>query len=345
MSLTLEALLTSRAGFGLTSASPLQRAICRLVDGTPLGELADAHGVLESFGVTSAAGVPGEAPAELIILSGIRAGKSLLAAALAVHASQTVDVSSLGPGEVPRVSVLSLTTDLGRVVFSHLTGNIQARPALRALLLEEPTADSVQLRHPSGRAVEVKVVAGSRAGASLVARWSAGAIFDEAPRMVGAEDGVVNFDDARAAVLGRFLPGARLVAIGSPWAPFGPIYDAVQDGFGRPTVDRVIVRAPAYRMNPVYWNPIRCAALRLRDPDVYRTDVEAEFADPDAALMTAAAIDAVTREGALELPPDPTKAYVAAIDPATRANAWPLVIGYVERRGSAPPRFVVVLAR
>ncbi|MGD0679936.1 MAG: hypothetical protein ABSC94_31520, partial [Polyangiaceae bacterium] len=110
---------------------------------------------------------PGVRPLELLILSGVRVGKSLLAAALAVRAALTCDLSALRPGEPVRVSVVSLTTDLARVVFEHVTGTLQSKPALRALMDGEPTADTVNLRHPSGHVVEVKVVAGARAGASL----------------------------------------------------------------------------------------------------------------------------------------------------------------------------------
>jgi hypothetical protein len=39
---TLEALLMNRGAFGLETASPLQRAICRIADGASLEELA-AH--------------------------------------------------------------------------------------------------------------------------------------------------------------------------------------------------------------------------------------------------------------------------------------------------------------
>jgi hypothetical protein len=175
----LERLLISPAAFGLTTASPLQRAVCRIIDGLPLEALSSCAEVRAAVG--DIAMLPNAPPAEVLLLSGIRAAKSLIAAATAVRASQTCDLSGLGAGETPRVSVVSLTTDLAKVVFDHIVGNVLARPALKALLIGEPTSDIIVLRHPSGRPVEIKVVAGARAGASLVARWSAGCIFD-APR-------------------------------------------------------------------------------------------------------------------------------------------------------------------
>jgi hypothetical protein len=231
----------------------------------------------------------------------------------------------------PVRSLESLSLDLGRVVFGHIVGNVTAKPALRGLLIGEPTTDTVILKHPSGRRVEIRVVAGARAGSSLVARWSAGAIFDEAPRMLGEEDGVVNFDDARRAVLGRLLPGAQLVAVGSPWAPRGPVYEAVQEYGGKPSDRLVIVRAPAPAMNPVWWTPERVEQLRRQDEQAWRTDVLGEFADPESSLFSSAELDAVTRKGPLVLPRPPGHACVAAMDPGTRGNAWTLIIATLVR--------------
>ncbi len=341
--ITLERLLTHSSGFGLTTASPLQRAICRIADGLPLGDLATDPSVVSAVG--NVAALPTTRPAELLILSGVRTGKSLLAAALAVRASQTCDVSQLGPGDGVRVSVLSLTVDLGRVPFGHMVGNILAKSALRALLVGEPTADTLTLRHPSGREIEIKVVAGARAGASLVARWSAGVIFDEAPRMLGDEDGVVNFDDARRAALGRLLPGAQLIAIGSPWAPRGPIYEMATEHWREPTADLVVIRAPANHMNPTWWTKERSEKLKRQDEQAWRTDVCGLFADPETSLFSSAEIDRATRKAPLVLPRAEGQDYRAACDPATRGNGWTLVVTTRQRCDDGRIRTVVVLAK
>lgn len=319
---SLEDLLTSVDGFGLTTATPLQRAICRIAQGAPLGELSTNPDIIECVGEVAHLRRPGE----LVIISGIRGGKSLIASAMAVWASQTCDMRRLGPGEIPRVSVVSITKDLANVVFRHLVGNIVAQKRLSVLLLDNPTSDAVLLRHPSGRPVEIKVVAGSKAGASLVARWSAGCIFDEAPRMAGQEDGVVNLEDAKSAILGRLLPGAQLVEIGSPWAPLGPIYELVQARWKNPTDQTVVIKAPATLMNPVWWTPERCAELQKSDPVAYQTDVLAQFADAEETLFPARVVESCTRAASGDLPYSENAEYVAAMDPATRGNGWTLII-------------------
>lgn len=343
--ISLERLLTSRAAFGLTTASNLQRAICRIADGLPLGDLTADPAVVDSIGDVSS--IVGVRPSEMLVLAAVRTAKSLLTAVAAIQASQTCDLTGLGPGEVPRFSIVSLDLDKARVVFrDHLLGNIRARPALHALLLKEPAdgADSLLLRHPSGRAVEVKVMAGKRAGGSLVSRWSVGCVFDEAPRMLGQSDAVVNLTDARRSVIGRLRPGAQIWTIGSPWAPMGPVYEMVSEFAGKPSAQLVVVRGTGPRMNPVTYTPEYCERLRLKDPVAYRTDALAEFADPESSLLTQGEIDAVTRASPLEIPYREGHKYSAAMDPATRGNAWALVITTTERRDGREVQ-VIALAR
>ncbi len=322
---SLEQLLTSEHGFGLTTATPLQRAICRVADGKPLGELATHPHVIAAIG--NVATIDGKRPRAIDILAGIRTFKSIFAAVLAVWAARTVDFSRLGAGEVPRFSILSITKDLAHVIFRHLVGNLMARPNLHSILIGEPTADTAMLRTASGVPMEVKVVAGARAGASVVARWSAGIVNDEATRMLGQDEGVVNLADTKAAVAGRLLPGAQEINIGSPWAPFGPMYDEQVKHWKKPTQDLVVIRARADWLNPMWWTQERAEELRRTDPTAYQTDFLAEFADAEEAMYALALLEASTRQGLLEVPRETGHEYVAAMDPATRGNAWTLVVG------------------
>ena len=319
---SLESLLTHRLGFGLTTATPLQRQLARLVDGDPTLDPSNRE-LLEAVGDASC--VVGTRPREVTIVASIRSAKTMLAAAAAIRATQVVACEHLKAGEIPRVSILSLDLDLAQVAHSHLAGSIMASPVLRELLVDEPRADSLLLRHPSGRPIEICTVAGKRAGSSLISRWMAGVIVDEAPRMAGEGDAAVNFDETRRVVLGRMLPGAQLIAIGSPWAPFGPVFEQVQESWKRPSPARVVVRAPGWAMNPDYWTRERIEELRASDPDAYRVDCAAEFAAPESALVPPDAVAAATRPQA-DLEPDPLRSYVAAMDAATRGNAWTLII-------------------
>lgn len=323
---SLEWKLTDPLAFGLTTASPLQRAICRIVDGLPLGDLAAHPDVRAGLGLRPDEQVAVVAPAEIAVLSGIRTAKSLIAACGAFHMAVTCDVSSLRPGEIPRVSVVSLKKDLADVIMNHLVGSLKASPVLRSFMLGDPSGDGLLIRHPSGVPVEICVVAGARAGSSLVARWSAGAIFDEFPRMVGGDDGVVNWDDQRRAVVHRLLKGCSLWHIGSPDAPYGPAYEMVVEHHGKPSPELVVVRAPAPAMNPVYWTPERVEEARRVDPDAARTDIDAEFRTPDEALFSLESLKLCTRVAPDVVERKSGHAYYAAMDPATRGNGWTLVV-------------------
>lgn len=321
---SLEYKLTDPLAFNLTTASPLQRAICRIADGVPLDELASAPTVRSAIGDVEA--LPAAPPWELLIISGIRTAKSLIAACGAMHMALTCDVSSLRHGEIPRVSVVSLAKDNADVIMDHLVGSVQISPLLRPFLMGQPTGDGIMVRHPSGRPVEICVVAGSRAGASLVSRWSAGCIFDEFPRMTGEGDHIVNWDDQRRAVIHRLLPGCKLWHIGSPDAPYGPAYEMVTEHWGKPTKERVVVRAPAPAMNPVLWTPERIAERRAVDPDAARTEIDAEFKSPDEAMFTLESVTKCTRKEPAIVPPKQGYTYYAAMDPATRGNGWTMCI-------------------
>lgn len=321
--LTIEEMLTNEHLFNL-DASDVQRGLCRVTDGKPLGELASNEHVRASFaGVIPDVGKP----KEVACVCGVRTGKSVFAAAAGGTAAITCDVSCVGPGDMPRVGIVSTSRDNAAVVFGHLRGRFQASAALRSLILDDKQADRLVVRHYTGIPVEICVLAGSRAGSSLVARWMAAVIFDEYARMNGsASEGVVNWEECRRAVLHRILPGGYILHITAPHAPFGAAYEHVSKHWGRPTKQLVVMRAKAYEMNPAIWTPERVAEARESDPDVFKTDVLAEFASPEEHIFHGDQVTHATRSGPLSLPYEERQSYFAVMDPATRGNGWTLAI-------------------
>lgn len=143
--------------------------------------------------------------------------------------------------------------------------------------------------------------------------------------MQGQEDGIVNLDDARSAVLDRLLPGAQVQYIGSPWAPMGPVYEMVQKGHGHPTDELVVMRTTGPAGNPEHWTPEFCERLRRQDENAWRVGVLGEFVDAETAVFLADEIElCATLKG--DLAPNPLWSYVALMDPATRGNAWTLIV-------------------
>lgn len=327
MMASLEAVIVNPACFGLSTATPVQRAIARVLDDQPLEELAHNDDVREAIGRVE--DLP-DAAREVAIVSGTRVGKSMIAAACGIRATQRVDLSGLSKGEPPpRFNIVSLTKDLAEVVYGHIRGNIENSPILSSLLLDEPTRNRVLLLNVKHqRPCEIKVVAADAKGSSLVARWCLGNVWDEFLRMNGAGDSIVNLDHQRAAVQSRLLPGAKNVYISAPFGRVGPGYEKiVRPHAHKPSRKMVVIWARADKLNPVWWTPERAAELRATDPDAYLTDYEAQFLEPEELFFSTSLVELAARDSVDAVPARKGATYVAAIDPATRSNTWTLVVG------------------
>jgi hypothetical protein len=337
--MNLEALLTAPDGFQLETATPLQRAICRMETGEPLEELAELPVVVECIGGNQAlATLPRVPPSISVLLAAVRSAKSLKAAAKAFRAAHVANLDKIKPDEIARYSVLSTEKDKANAVLEHLTGKVNASAALRSTVIKV-AGESMWIMREDGRVVEIKVMAGKRSGSSVVARWSAGVTLDEGPRMNGSEH-VVNLPDLLVNLPARMLPGTQIDIVGSPWGPSGPVYDMYIDCYGRPNADMLFMIAKGPDMHPAHFTPEFCAELAKKDPRAHRTDVLAMFADPEDSLLSSIDVQECTRRGPDELQPNEHPCS-AAIDPANRRNAWTLVITRPNAKGHPE----VVLAR
>lgn len=290
--LTTEVLLTHPEVMAVTKATPVQRAWCRAFDGLPVAELSDRPDVVASFGGPEAvAALPvGTPPVECHAFASSRSAKTMLGAANLVATLPNVDVSGCSAGDIVRVTVSALKLEGTRPLMSHLASMLR-KPLLRPLLVEEPTDACIIVRHPSGRPIEIVPTPIDRAGGSALSVWLAYAIVDEEPRQIGAEDGVKNWTEFYRAAIPRILPGGKFLGIGTPHAPFGPAFTLFKERFGKPSSDCIVVRAGGPALNPSWWTPERCEALRRRDPQAYQSDVLAEFRSVDASAFPLDAIE------------------------------------------------------
>lgn len=320
-----ERLFRSRAGMGIATPSPVQLAWCRLLDGEPLGDVASDPHVLECFGGTLP---PLGRPEEVCLFGGIRGGKTALIAATAIRCSQTVDTSPMMRGETFRIPIVSLTRDLARQTYSHLKNAIEGSEILAPLLVKKPGSESLEVRHPSGHTCEIAVTAGAAAGASTAARYLGAAIFDEFPRMLGAEDGVINWDEMRGECKGRILDGGIVLNAGSPYAPYGPAYQLFVERFGQPTLEMAVAKAKAYWLNPVWWTPARIAKYKAApgNADKAETNIEANFAAQQENLFSTIELQRIRRDLPQTIPFDERCEYIAAMDPGMKGNSWTLTI-------------------
>jgi hypothetical protein len=314
----LESLLTSPKGFGLVTATPLQRAIARAADGFPTK--LPAQDLIRHFGKE-----PPLRPDLVVLICGVRSGKSLMAVCASFYQALTANLNKLLAHERARVVVVAPTVANAETTFRLLTGTINQSPMLKAVVVGEPSADKVTIRRQDGRLVDILVVAAHRGAVALRGTWLAGYILEETAFFGTDTTGyVVNAEELLRAAATRLVPKGQGWIISSPMGPTGLLYDLWRHHFGAPG-KVVVVHAPTLAMNHVTVNSATIEEIRKRDPDAAAREYDALWADGDAALIPASHIDEAQR-ATDRIPPEPGQSYVAAMDPATRGNAWTLVV-------------------
>lgn len=346
----LEAIVTFREGLGLVTATPLQRAICRVATGEPLDELAEHPHVLEAVGRVDL--LWPRQPREVYLLGPSRTGKSMIVSGLALRAVQTVDVSQVSEfDDPPRYSIISIERDKAKAIWTVLSRALRGPYA--HLVAKEPSDASMTalVRHPSGRELEIAVAAGKAGGGAVLSRWCVGLALDEATRMHGDER-QVSIDDTRTATLDRLLPGAQIVYLGSKWATEGPVYAACEEHGGRPSRRKSTVvvgwdGGQGHKLNPSHYTSALYRELKETDPAAYEV-AQNRWQAPPQKLFALSYLQKLARPLARcdcnpqqrngyrsgeppacphnDSPPHPRQHYLAVIDPATKGNAWALAV-------------------
>jgi len=261
-----------------------------------------------------------------------RTGGSLVLAAWAICRALYCDLSSIGVGENPPIlPVVSVRKLNARAIVGHV-GRVMKLPHNAHNVIGKITKDEVVIRHAAtGTPIAIRVIAGSRAASNLESFWHVSVAFDEVFKLQGEADSMINLDDARTAVRGRIIPGGQISYVGSPWVPAGPAYELLEEYWGAPSKECVVVRATGPMMHPKHWTPERLKQLSeskdRRDRDTAVLGM-GEFLSKTTGLVTESDVLAVTARAQRELPCQFGTYYVAAMDPAIRRNAWSLVIGH-----------------
>lgn len=337
--MTLEHLLTSKKAFNLPSATPLQRAITRAAEGLPTQLPPDD--VRQYFGSE-----PTMRPDLVVLVCGVRSGKTLIAGCAALHSALQADLSSLLSHERARVPIVAPTVQNATDSFRLLQGAILSSPTLKALVVGDPKDDTITIRRADGRFVDIVVVAAHRGAVTLRGTWLAGFVLEETASFGATASGyVVNAEELLVAAETRLVPGGQGWIISSPMGPEGVLFNLWKTHFGAPG-KVLVVHAPTLAMNSRKLGGVvdesTIEDVRRRDPDGAAREYDAAWADASAALIPAAHIDAASTRKALEIPYVEGQDYAAAMDPATRGNAWTLVVA---TRHLETPKQQVVLAR
>ncbi len=252
---------------------------------------------------------PGASAKEGFFIVGRRGGKSYVMALLAVFLA-TVRRYPLAPGERGVLMVIASDRRQARVVRRYVGALLRAVPMLSALVFKE-TGDAVVLR--TGVDIEIHTSSYPAVRGYTVV----GAICDEIA--FWPHDDAA---DADAEVLAALRPAMAttdglLLAISSPYARRGSLYEAHRAYFGVEDTDTLVWVADTATMNPTVDPSVIARAFREDDTAAwseYGRDGEIRFRADVEGFIAAEAIDASTVVDRRELPPVPGVGYVAFLD-------------------------------
>jgi hypothetical protein len=266
---------------------------------------------------------------EVWCIAGRRAGKSRIAALLAVFvAAFRTYVDVLAPGEKATVAVIAADRQQARVVFRYIVGLLDVVPMLRALVLRQ-TAHAVELR--GDVVIEVHTCSyRTTRGYSFAAVIADECAFWRDETAASPDVEVLNALRPGLAT----IPGSLLIAISSPYARRGVLWDAYRRHY-RQDGDVLVWRAPTRTMNPSVPQRIIDEALAADEASA-RAEYLAEFRSDIEAYISREVLDGCTVPGRLELPPFQDVKYVAFVDPSGGAqDAMTLAIAHTEQRTGA----------
>jgi hypothetical protein len=225
---------------------------------------------------------------------GRAAGKSTIAAALAIYSAWTSDLSRVGRGHVPAAFVVSPTKPVAKIAIGV------ARELLRGTALDrfvtDDTTHGFLLLRPDKRLVEIACVAASRGGASLRGRDVVVLVVDESEFMGSDEGGAAVTDaDQINAVMPRLLGYA--LCISTPWPTANVTAEYFDRNHGHP-IDAVVALGTSMFMRPSEQLALDIAREMARDEENALREYECiPGARGGSRLFDAEAVDACIVEG------------------------------------------------
>ena len=295
------------------------RALLAGFYGLPLDEAE-----LELFRRITALPEPVQEPLlELWLAVGRRGGKSQIAALIAVYEAAFKDYSKqLAPGEVATVMVLACDRKQARTVMRYVAGLLHSNPMLERMIYREQ-GESIEL---TNRTVIEVSTASFRAvrGYTLAAVIADEIAFWRSDESANPDKEIINALRPAMATL-----DGRLIALSSPYAKRGALWDTYCRHYGKPG-KILVAQAPTRTMNPSLPERVVKDAME-RDPEAARAEYLAQFRSDLEQFILREVVDTAVRSSPLELPYDRAHRYFAFVDPAGGgADEFCLAIGHKE---------------
>lgn len=247
---------------------------------------------------------------EAWIIAGRRAGKSRIAALVAVYLSCFRDYSDiLAKGERGTFMVLAADRRQARTVFRYIEGLVDGTPML-AGMVERRTSECIDLNNHISIEVHTASFRAVR-GYTLI-----GCICDEVA--FWRDDSSANpAEEVIAGILPGMatVPGALLMGISTGYSRRGVLYEKHTRHFGVDDSDVLVVQADTLSLNPTV-DPKLIARAYEEDASAAAAEYGGEFRRDIESFVSRDAVDAVVEPGRLELPPMVDVTYSAFCDPS-----------------------------
>jgi len=264
---------------------------------------------------------------EVWAICGRRAGKSRIAALLAVFLAAFRDYTArLAPGEKATVAVIAADRSQARVVFRYVCGLLDAVPMLRALVVRR-TASAVELR--GNVVIEVHTCSyRSTRGYAFAAVIADECAFWKSEDSASPDVEVLNAVRPGLAT----IPGSLLVAISSPYSRKGALWQAYKNHYGRDGDPVLVWRADTRSMNPTVPEHVIADALATDEPAA-RAEWLAEFRSDLEAFVSREVVEAATVPGRRWLQPVQGTRYFGFTDPSGGGqDSFTVAVAHVEER-------------
>jgi hypothetical protein len=262
---------------------------------------------------------------ELWLVVGRRGGKSNISALLAVYEAFFVDHrDKLAAGEVATVFVIAQNMKQARSVMRYIKGLIETTPMLEAMVVKS-TSDSIEL---SNRCV-IEIMAASFK--SIRGYTVSCAILDECAFW---NEGGANPDKE---IINAIRPSlatldGKLIALSSPYARKGILWDAYKRYFGKESSRQALVaQAPTLLMNNTL--PKRVVEQAYKEDEASASaEYGAQFRVDVETFINRDVVEALVAPKRIELPFVPDNKYYAFTDPSGGAkDSFTLSISHKER--------------
>jgi hypothetical protein len=276
---------------------------------------------LALFQACTARSTPPAVPVkETWVVAGRRGGKSRVMALTAAWLAAFHDWRPhLAPGERASILLISADRKQSRVLLRYLRSLLVQHPLLKQLITRD-VGEIIELS--CGTSIEITTASFRTTRGYSVADWR-------------SDENSNNPADEIIAALRPALstmPGSLLMAVSSPHARRGPLWDAYRKHYGEAS-DRLLVwQAPTRTMNPTVDQGIIDDALE-EDPARASSEYLATFRSDVEAFVSKEVVDSVTVQGRYELPRVTGTAYVGAIDPSGgSSDSMTLAVAHYDHR-------------